>query len=117
MVLIASTVNTGKMPQPDISQMDKIVHFMLYMIFTFLIIYDLKSSGLMSDSKKLLFFIAAASSSAFGGGVELLQLIPELNRSCDIADFYANAAGSAAAVMLFSPVKTVVNIIAKKADF
>ncbi len=114
MVIILSTVNTGSMPQPDISQMDKVVHFMLYMIFTFLIIYDLKKTGLMHDSRKLQFFSAAVVSSAFGGCMELLQLIPELNRSCDIVDFFANTAGSASAVILFLPVNRIINIVSEK---
>lgn len=115
-VIILSTMNTNSINSPafpNIPHLDKIVHFGLYLIFTFLLIVDIKRSGLADDSPAVIFFIASSAAVIFGGVMEILQLIPGLNRSACIYDFIFNMAGSITAVLLFNPVTRLWIILLK----
>ena len=113
-ILILSIMNTGNMAESaffSIPYFDKVVHFSLYMIFTFLVIYELKKSGLPGNSRKVIFISAVTVSFVLGAGMELLQLIPGLHRSAEVADSFANLAGSVSAVIFFRPVNLIAGII------
>ena len=113
-IIILSTIDPGNMPRTpflNIPYFDKFVHFGLYMVFSFLIIDDLKRSGFTGNSRMVIFISAIGAASVFGGGMELLQLIPGLHRSAEAADFFVNILGSVSAVILFRPANRLIGII------
>lgn len=113
-ILIISTVDTGNIPETlflNIPYFDKFVHFGLYMFFSFFIIHDLRSSGFSGDSWRPIFIIAVFVASVFGGGMELLQRIPELHRGAEVADFFADLLGAVSAVIFFRPANRMIDSI------
>lgn len=110
---ILSSMNPSTLPQPgflNIPHVDKLVHFGLYFVFTILLAVDLKKSGITGESVKVNFIIAAFSASVFGGGMEIVQLLPLLQRSASIGDFIANTAGAISAVVLYNPMIRVMRL-------
>ncbi len=110
-VLTLSVIDTGGADSglfSKIPHFDKFVHFILYLVFSYLVIYDLKKSGSAGDSSMPVYIMAALTASVFGGCMELIQLIPGLHRSADIADFVANITGSVTAPFFFNPVNRFV---------
>jgi len=115
-VIILSAVDTADMNKPaflNIPDIDKVIHFVLYFIFTFMLIIDLLNSGITGCPVKMDYFFAGAAATIFGGAMELMQIIPQLQRNASIYDFYANMAGAVAAVFLFSPVNRIISIFVK----
>jgi len=107
-LIVLSVINTGSLPDPDITYFDKMVHFGIYMLFTIILIFDLRNRSFMRGSKKYLFILSFTLASLFGGGMELLQMIPELHRSAEFFDFLANMAGSGMAVILFPYIDIII---------
>ncbi len=109
-VILLSAIDTTNMSRPwflQIPNLDKIVHFTLYCIFTFLLVFDLQKSGVAGKSAGIILLLAFSAAVLFGGGMEIMQMIPAFHRDASISDFYANMAGSAAAVLLFIPVNRI----------
>lgn len=113
-ILVLSVMDTGENPAADFTYFDKIEHFGTYMFFTILIIYDLKKSGVAGSSQNVIFLTAVSAASVYGGGMEILQMIPELHRTAEFADFCANTAGSSVAAMFFPQAESVIRTILKK---
>jgi VanZ family protein len=90
-----------KIPLPQIPHFDKYVHFTMYFIFTFLLLWDFSRYNYKSASWKRIVFFSILMAVILGGSMELLQGIHRLHRSTDIKDFIANSAGALTAVFLF----------------
>ena len=90
---------------------DKLAHFGMYFIFTFLMMHDLNhvKDRTFPFFQVVIFSVAVAI--AYGGTMEILQSIPRLHRSTDIFDFMANTTGSLTAVLLYRPINMVLNRI------
>ncbi len=71
---------------------DKLVHFVMYFIFSVALFLDLKNNT--SIQKKYLFFIILFSSFLFGAFTELIQNFFISNRSGDWFDLLADTTGS-----------------------
>jgi VanZ family protein len=74
-------------------QLDKIVHFVLFFILSFLFL-----KGLMIE-KKIQILLLLACSSVYGATVEVIQHQFIANRSFDGGDILANMAGAIAGVL------------------
>lgn len=103
-VLVLSTMSGKKVeeiPFMNIPNMDKVAHFGMYFILTFLLLFDF--SRLKSDKTpgKKVILITLLLAIFFGGSMELLQEIPSLQRSTDIKDFMANSIGAFSAALSF----------------
>ena len=96
------------MPYPNV---DKVAHFGMYFIFTFLMMHDFNhiKDRIFPVSQIIIFSVAVAV--AYGGTMEILQSIPKLHRTTDIFDFMANTAGSLTAVLLYRPINMILNMI------
>ena len=79
----------------NIPYMDKIVHFILYGILSFLLLRD---SG--SNLKSITYIIIIFLCLSFGGIIELIQ-ISQPGRSGEFLDLLANVAGSITAIPVF----------------
>ncbi|TAH01316.1 MAG: hypothetical protein EAZ17_05000 [Sphingobacteriales bacterium] len=87
------TINTGSMESaPKIKHFDKLVHFILFGVMSFLWVYASQQKGL---SRFLFIFICVA---AYGAGMEWVQE-NFTSREFDSMDIYADAAGSAMGVI------------------
>ena len=92
------------MPFPNV---DKVAHFGMYFIFTFLMMHDLNhiKDRAIPFFQVVIFSVAVAI--AYGGTMEILQSIPRLHRTTDIFDFMANTTGSFIAVLLYKPINLI----------
>lgn len=90
-------------PFPDIPEVsrfdysDKIVHMVLFGVFTFLLNESLLSKGLRRHPSAIAGLIGG---SAYAGLAEIIQIFAP-GRSCSIYDFYAGAIGALIAVIIF----------------
>ncbi len=75
---------------PDFDGFDKLCHFAMFGVLASLLVWDYSRGRRLSWRAAVMLICV---SMAIGGVIELLQGIPELNRSCDIYDFVANVAG------------------------
>ena len=92
-----------------IPYMDKVCHFGMYFILTFLIMFDFKRYKNEKYNWLQVVLYSLAVAIAYGGAMELLQSVPRLHRSCDFYDFLANSTGALAAVFSFKPIVFVLN--------
>lgn len=105
-VLLLSLGAGDTLPQPRwlmFPHIDKAFHFLLYFVFAFLVIYDLKHSGKRRrphDGNKII-LRSVLIVILWGGMMELLQQIPVIRRDCSIFDFLANAAGAVTAAFAY----------------
>ncbi|MFA6924093.1 MAG: VanZ family protein [Bacteroidales bacterium] len=80
---------------------DKIVHFGLYCVFNFLLIFGFKrqytSNRLRYKSYSYSFIIAVI----YGGMLEIFQKYFFTGRTCDIMDFMANVAGCLSGIFIY----------------
>jgi len=84
---------------PPIRVNDKTIHFVGYGLLAGAILVSLKASGRLRTSSGV---TVLAILLAYGAVDEWTQALPFINRSCDIADWHADAAGTATAVVLGS---------------
>jgi VanZ family protein len=96
-----------ELPFSHIPHMDKLVHFTMYFIFTFLLLFDLSGFLGKTISWKQIILFSVLGAIAYGGIMELLQEIPRLHRDTDIKDFIANSAGAICAVLLYKYTSSV----------
>ncbi|MBN1626419.1 MAG: VanZ family protein [Deltaproteobacteria bacterium] len=94
-------------PFPDIQEVtpfdysDKLVHMILFGVFTFLLNKSLLSKGLGLKPSSVAAFIGG---SAYAGLAEIIQIVAP-GRSCSIFDFYAGAIGSVIALIIIYIIK------------
>jgi len=90
---------------------DKIAHFGMYFIFTFLMMYDFNHFKSRSFPVIQIIIFSVATAVAFGGMMEILQSLPRLHRSTDIFDFLANTSGALTAVIVYKPINLILSRI------
>ena len=70
---------------------DKLIHFMMYLIFTVIFFYEYRKTH---PIKQLRFYLVVMTLPIiYGGLMELFQSIFTTNRSADVFDFLANSVG------------------------
>jgi VanZ family protein len=99
----------NKIPLLHIHNLDKVIHFGMYFIFSFLMMHDFSNSKKKTFALKQVIIFSVAVAIFYGGIMELLQSIPRLHRTTDIFDFIANATGSLTAVILYKPITLFLN--------
>ncbi|MRR17294.1 MAG: hypothetical protein EG826_12645 [Deltaproteobacteria bacterium] len=82
---------------------DKAVHFLMYFVFAFVLIHDLKRPGKMRRPQKgnKIILISVLFVIGWGAMMEILQQIPVIRRDGDFFDFLANAAGAVTAAFSY----------------
>ncbi len=101
-ILIISLTPSSKIPSFSLLEMyfaDKIIHFVMYLIFTILISTGFYLQKSYRHYKNYLFSILVPLIT--GGLTEFMQDVITHNRSSDIFDMLANLAGIAAGILLF----------------
>ena len=93
----------------NIPYMDKMIHFAMYFILTFLLLYDFSRYQSKNNPWNKIIILSLLIAVLFGGSMELLQEIPSLQRSTDIKDFIANSIGAISAVLSFKYLESLVN--------
>lgn len=114
-VLGLSTMSGRKVneiPLMQIHYMDKIAHFTMYFIFTFLMLYDFSRYKMKNLAWKKIIGISILVAITFGGSMELLQEVPSMERSTDIKDFIANSLGALGAVVSYKYINGILNKLA-----
>ena len=99
--------NVEKLPLINVPNIDKVAHFIMYFVFTFLMMYDFTRFKGKVFSRMQIIVFSLLVTILYGGGMELLQSIPRLHRSTDIKDFLANSSGAICAVLLYKPIAKV----------
>ena len=116
-VLGLSTMSGQKVneiPFMSIPHIDKVCHFGMYFTLTFLLLFDFSRFKYKNLAWKKIITISVIAAIAFGGAMELLQEIPNLDRSADIKDFIANSTGALCAVFFY---KFLIRILNKITSF
>ncbi len=81
---------------------DKIVHFGMYFLLTFLLLQSFLKWTQEKNQLSHKFYILSLFISIFYGGIlEILQGIFFVHRSCDVSDLLANSLGAFAATLAF----------------
>lgn len=99
-MLLVSSLPSKELPQAEVPYLDKIAHFMEFAVLGFLAIRAvLKTSPNINLAKAIILSIIIIS--LYAAFDEWHQsFVP--GRMCDILDFLADAAGSAAGVIVYS---------------
>ena len=84
---------------PPIRINDKTIHFVGYGLLAAAIMVSLKASGRLKPASGI---TVLAILLAYGAVDEWTQALPFINRSCDLLDWHADAAGAATAVVIGS---------------
>ena len=100
---------TNDIPFMNIPHMDKVAHFGMYFVLTFLLLFDFSRFKAKNNPWSKIIIISLLMAILFGGSMELLQEIPSLQRSADIKDFIANSTGAMCAVLSFRFLESLVN--------
>jgi hypothetical protein len=83
----------------DISYQDLIVHFIMYAVFTVLLIIDLSSGKYVYPFKNALWIIPLLTSAGLGIVTEMVQSLWIAGRFGSISDFILDMTGSVAAIL------------------
>lgn len=90
---------------PSIQAYDLPFHMFVYFVLTSLMIWAVARKETQKRNRINLFLIC----SLFGAVLEILQaVLPSVNRSCTISDFFSNTAGAALAALVF-PISTLLS--------
>ena len=84
----------------DFSYQDLIVHFIMYGVFTLLLIKDLASKKSAHPLKKTVWIIPLTACAFLGVVTEIVQYLWIPGRSGSLSDFILNMCGSGAAVLI-----------------
>jgi VanZ family protein len=101
----------NEIPFMSIPNMDKVAHFGMYFIMTFLLLFDFSRYNSKNKPWNKIIILSLLIAVVFGGSMELLQEIPSLQRSTDIKDFLANSTGAICAALSFKYLESLVNKI------
>lgn len=90
---------------------DKIAHFGLYFIFSYLLMFGFKRFYLneIFRHKKQAIAYAVLISIIFGSWMEILQLTLQSTRSAEFFDFVANSIGAVFAIFLFEFIDKIIH--------
>lgn len=97
-IVVATSWPSSGIPSVSIDGVDKVVHFILYGVFTFLL-YNFLFWGLRR-SYRFSAIVSGFVAIVFGILNELYQ--PLVGRGCSIYDVYANSAGALTALLFVS---------------
>lgn len=99
-ILVLSTMPVGSfLPEVEVPNIDKPVHFLMYAFFTVAILLD--RAFLQRRPIALWYIFAPLIAIAYGGAMEIVQhFLPW--RSCSIYDFIANDIGAIIGTLLFA---------------
>ncbi len=92
--------NIPKTPLLAIPHFDKLVHFGIFAVFAFLLIYGLNKQS-TAFCQKYQYTIALLAGVIYSAGTELLQHIYISSRSGEFWDFLANLAGCVVGLLVF----------------
>lgn len=100
-ITLLSILSSDKLPdmQMKFEHTDKIAHFFMYLIFSYLILEGHHQSR--QGSKRIIIFVAFFIPFAVGISTELMQHSLTLTREGDPYDFFANTAGILTGILLF----------------
>ena len=84
----------------DLLEPDKIVHLIIFLVFTLLLSYALIHGNVFSP--RIFSVLVTGTGIIFGGVTELLQAYVFIWRQASVYDFIADAAGSFAGYLLFN---------------
>ena len=84
---------------PPIPVKDKTAHFVGYGLLATALMVSLRASGRLRSTSAI---TVLAILLAYGAIDEWTQALPFINRSCELADWHADAAGTAVAVVVCS---------------
>ena len=95
-ILYGTLVPSNKLPKVDLTEIDKLVHFIMFAVWTFLfgLIHAIRKKG--APNLWMVFSLGLF----YGMLVEILQFFVPTNRSPEALDFIADVIGSGAAVLL-----------------
>jgi VanZ family protein len=94
---LASAGTLNKIPMIKFEGMDKVVHFIMYSVFTGVILFENRKRIKRNGS----LFLIALIPLLFGGLLEILQAYLTTSRSGNIPDFLFNMAGIVFSVLIF----------------
>lgn len=98
-ITIASVMRVSAFPQVDIPNVDKPIHFFMYALLTFCLLFD-HSHHFSRSFSRWSYLVLPLVSIGYGGIMELVQaLLPY--RSCSIYDFIANTIGALIGTVVF----------------
>ena len=108
LILYVSFMPTQSLNKFDvINKNDKIIHFTLYMVFAFILFFDLKLEKLLSKTSLQIFIITII----FSILTELFQRYIFTYRSGSILDFAANVGGVCSAYLIFYSIKFIKQLV------
>ncbi|MGL2987375.1 VanZ family protein [Flavobacterium sp. RSSA_27] len=99
LMLYVCLINSSEVPTINIIGIDKIVHIILHLLFTFFWGITLVKSGKWSSFSKVM-FVSFLLSFVFGLLIEFLQGNFTTSRSADLTDVLANNFGALFAIAL-----------------
>jgi len=94
-----------EIPQTDLLQVDKVLHFGFYLVYTLILVFESQRQYL-KISKRLMFIYAIVFCSFVGFIIELLQGYCIPGRVYDGFDILANLIGACSAFIIFPFIKS-----------
>lgn len=92
-VLLLTLIPVPQQIVPDVNNIDKVVHFLMFGIIASITWLDVAHYRCTPPTWRQYICVAVASS-LLGGAIEFLQGTEFINRSCDLYDFIADTAGA-----------------------
>jgi VanZ family protein len=104
LILIASGISGNRIPDMQwalIPHKDKIAHFIMYLVFAFLLISSLYQANFPRKKPSSLFITSFLVSMAYGVLMEILQELVFISRSFDLVDIAVNILGTFTGLLLY----------------
>lgn len=102
MIFIVCVIQIPQQDEPiTIPYFDKIVHFLMYFIFSLMFLYENFHSNIEKKRKPIkIYFVTIFLSLIIGGIIEIVQSDFTTYRSGDILDWFFDMAGSISAIII-----------------
>jgi VanZ family protein len=113
-ILFLSLTKGENLPHPSwliFPHIDKVVHFILYFVFSLVLIHDTIHYSKIQLKYWQIILISVSIVIGIGGFLEILQRIPSIHRSNDFFDFLANSVGAVIASFLYRIFEPLMNKI------
>lgn len=91
-ILVVSLGSFSMRQNPDIPNLDKIIHIVIYAILSFCLFYDYGQNQNIKNNKHTLALVAIPI--IYGGLMEVLQSLLTEDRMASLGDFLANISGT-----------------------
>lgn len=102
---------TGSAPRLSLPHTDKLVHFAMYFIYTFFLLWETKKH------QKLRYkIIIVVYATAFGILMEILQYQLTTYRSSDIYDAIFNSLGAITMAIFFPKLRKIISYVVRKTE-